>query len=365
MRQKTDKAWASAYGDILKQIFNLYSFDREDFATEIHVSDGAIRQWFTGRGFPDSGHFPKLYDGIHKRVNAMSDSELDIEMCDFTLTRLNKLGYAGDPYVANKDNIGQYLVNKLRICYANGKQPQKAERAETVISYTPTGKTQAVVFDFDGTLTDGRTNSNKNIVQTTWESIWVGLGYDVKECRDLHKQFDRDEIDHAEWCRLTEVKFKSRKLHREMLINIAKDIRLLDGCAETFAELWNRNIKIFVVSGSILVVIQHVLNGLYKYVDDVKANDFKFSTNGCLTDIIGTEFDFEGKSKFIESICTKLRISPKDVLFVGNSHNDKYAHLSGAKTLCINPIGTDFTDQRVWHDYIQDCTSLAQILDYV
>ena len=242
----------------------------------------------------------------------------------------------------------------------------KEDSVEIVASYEATGKIQAVVFDFDGTLTNVRAGLNSNnTVQTTWESIWVELGYSVQDCRDLHKRFDRKEITHPQWCSITEEKFKQRNLHKDTLLSIAKNIVLLSGCKETFIDLYNQNTNIYVVSGSILTIIQEVLDDIYRYVDDVKANDFKFATTGLLTNIIGTAYDFEGKAKFIHDICMKLKISTKDVLFVGNSHNDEYAYLSGCNTLCINPILTSSTNTKIWHDYIQDCTSLTQILDYI
>ena len=45
----------------------------------------------------------------------------------------------------------------------------------------PTGKTQAVIFDFDGTLTKDKLN------HTTWESIWINLGYSEKHAKNYIK----------------------------------------------------------------------------------------------------------------------------------------------------------------------------------
>ena len=61
---------------------------------------------------------------------------------------------------------------------------------------------KAIVFDFDGTLTE-RAGVNRSINRNTWERIWVGLGYTVSDCGTLAHRYFRDEIDHEEWCRLT------------------------------------------------------------------------------------------------------------------------------------------------------------------
>ena len=223
----------------------------------------------------------------------------------------------------------------------------------------PTGKTQAVIFDFDGTLTYGKTN------KTTWERLWTCLGYNVKLCQELHMKFDRKELSHPQWCKLTEEKFCERKLHKKALDEIAENIKLINGIEDTFKHLESRNIKIYIVSGSILYIIKHTLGDLYKYIDETKANVFKFDDNGYLTEIVGTKYDFEGKADFISNVACELNISPRDILFVGNSLNDRFAHKSGARTLCINPKLTDTTNQTVWNDCIPTCENLLEIISYI
>jgi len=146
---------------------------------------------------------------------------------------------------------------------------------------------------------------------------------------------------------------------------MAKKIKLLDGCKDTFVKLRERNVQIYIVSGSILLIIQNVLKGLVQYVDDIKANVLRFSSSGFLTEIIGTKYDFEGKADYIEKVAKANNISPSDVLFVGNSYNDEFAYRSGAKTLCINPKDTNKTDTVIWHDRIEECKNLMQIYEYM
>ena len=160
-------------------------------------------------------------------------------------------------------------------------------------------------------------------------------------------------------------KFKANKLHKDVLEEIASKIKLLDGCKELFEELHRRNIKIHIVSGSILLIIQRVLKEHTWLVDSIKANDFMFSSAGFLIEIFGTKYDFEGKAAYISEVADSLNISPADILFVGNSYNDKHAYKSGASTLCINPIKTDPSDTVVWHNRIDDCTNLMQLLSSI
>ena len=345
------------FSKILRSSVDLYKINYVEFADELGIVESNFRQWTTGRSLPGRHIIDELCDELSKKLNANSDNHKNTAMVklianvcpDFTEDDI-----AGD--------IGGYVVAKLMVCFTNAKQRKKANTKNTndIVaekSHMPTGKIQAVVFDFDGTLT------HKEFTRTTWESIWEILDYDVEECVKLHGKFDKNEITHQEWCNLTCDKFVEKNLHKSVLEGIAKKIKLLDGCKDTFVELDNRNIQIYIVSGSILYIVQRVLGDLVQYVDDIKANLFRFSSNGLLTEIIGTKYDFEGKADYIREIADSLRISTADILFIGNSYNDEFAYRSGAKTLCINPSKTNPANTTIWHERIDNCSNLQQILD--
>lgn len=215
-----------------------------------------------------------------------------------------------------------------------------------------------VVFDFDGTLV------SPSFSRTTWERIWVELGYNVNDCDYYHRQFSNKQITHEQWCELTEKKFKERGLDKEKLKKIAGDMKLIDGCKETLLELKKRDILLYIVSGSIREIIKEVLGDLVNLFEDISANKFYFQ-KGKLSRIVGTDYDFEGKADYIKQIVNENKINASEVLFIGNSFNDTYAHLSGARTLCINPQNTNYTNAIYWHDYIREVNDLKEILSYV
>ncbi len=257
----------------------------------------------------------------------------------------------------NSKNVVEFIQEILQCCILNAKSTANLDINQ---NFPSTGKTQAGVFDFDGTLTCGRIN------QTIWESIWISLGYCITDCQDLQLRFIRGEISHKEWCELTEKKFIERNLHKSILDNIAQKVKLLPGIKETFAMMEEKKIKIYIVSGSIYDVIKKVLgNSIYHYIDGIKANHFFYNDSGILLKIVGTKYDFEGKADYIREISAELHISTKDILFVGNSFNDRFAYISGAKTLCINPKETDPTDLVVWNNCIKDCRNLRDIEKYI
>ena len=340
---------------LLKQTLILYNINCAELADEIGVSEATIRQWQTGRNFLSKSTFDKLYPALKAAVDAMTNPALSAQVAIYISEHIPSAAHLVE---RDKDDCGNLIVNTLKLCYTRGKACSK-EFGSFSNLYSPSNKTRAVVFDFDGTLTEGHT------IKTTWESLWIELGYDVEECRALHRKFDSKLITHKEWCRLTAEKFLKRNLHIRTLNEISSKIKLMDGCEETFKALKASNIKIFIVSGSILCIIQNVLRGLTMYVDSIKANDFTFTVDGVFSDIIGTSYDFEGKAQFISELAELLKISTADILFVGNSYNDKFVYASGARTLCINPKNTDPSDRVIWNDCILDCTNLKQILPFV
>lgn len=215
-----------------------------------------------------------------------------------------------------------------------------------------------VVFDFDGTLV------SPNFSRTTWERIWVELGYSVNDCDSYHRQFSNKQITHEHWCKITETKFKERGLDKEILKKIAEEMKLIKGCRETLLELKKKDILLYIVSGSIREIIKEVLGDSVNLFEDISANKFYFQKNK-LSRIVGTDYDFEGKADYIKKLVHENKINASEVLFIGNSFNDTYAHLSGARTLCINPQNTNYTNAIYWHDYIREVHNLKEILPYV
>lgn len=220
-------------------------------------------------------------------------------------------------------------------------------------------ETKAVVFDFGGTLTRPKFKEN------TWERIWKSVGYSLQEAGELHHDFSAGKISHQEWCDLTCEKLRDRGFSRSTFNQIYSEISPVSGLIETFEELRSTNIQIHIVSGSLRDIIAHTLNGAAKYVNSINSNDFSFDKNGIISRVIGHEYDFEGKARFIERLIGELKCHPMDILFVGNSLNDEKAATSGARTLCVNPKYTHPYVESMWNNTIREMTDLREILEFV
>jgi len=226
-------------------------------------------------------------------------------------------------------------------------------------SLFPTGSFKAIVFDFGGTL------SYKKESNSTWELIWLELGYTTDQCAALHRKYRNDEIDHKEWCNQTAEYFRKKDFNKAILDKIASKIYLIDGVRDTFEIFKNEGIKIYICSGSVRYIIENILGEeLLDYVEEISANDFVFDKRGSLVSIHSAEYDFEMKAEFVKKIAQKNDYVPSDILFVGNSFNDQFVHISKAKTLLVNPENVDFTNRKVFNFLIKEMKDLKEILKY-
>ena len=108
---------------------------------------------------------------------------------------------------------------------------------------------KAVVFDFDGTLTEKKGN--------LWKKIWQELGYDIGPDSYyvfLYKSFMAGEISHKEWCDLTLEAFKKKGFNKNMLDQLSSHMVLIDGAKELMQELYAKGIDLHIVSGNIVSV---------------------------------------------------------------------------------------------------------------
>ncbi|MBR2969857.1 MAG: HAD-IB family phosphatase [Clostridia bacterium] len=217
-----------------------------------------------------------------------------------------------------------------------------------------------VVFDFDGTLTIKKSN--------LWKRIWQELGYDIGPNSyyiSLLNRFFAKKLSHKEWCKLTLKAYKEKGFTIQKFDEIIDTIRLQNGALELIKYLYSKGIEIHIVSGNINYAINRILKENTQYISSIKANEFLFDKNGIISDIIGTKYDHEGKAKYILELCEKKNIGPNEVLFVGNSSNDEWVYLSGAKTICVNPDKTDINNNKIWNKIVYTENLLDLIKDIV
>ena len=253
-------------------------------------------------------------------------------------------------YGQKDDLLATYLM------YYNVNYQTRYRSANRHFDFAP--DTKAVVFDFGGTL------SRSTDPHSTWERMWLSVGYTVNDAGQLLRLFASRRISHQEWCDRTCERLRERGFSKQHLMSIMSGIAPVDGLQTTMEALHGSKVSLYVVSGSVKEIIVNVLGRAFTLLTEVKANEISFDENGIINEIRGHPFDFEGKATFLKRVIDELRCDPLEVLFVGNSLNDTWASQSGARTLCVNPSNVDFTNTAVWNDCIQDMRDLNEILPF-
>ena len=159
-------------------------------------------------------------------------------------------------------------------------------------------------------------------------------------------------LTHRDWCLLTLKAFQEKEFTKQKLYEMINNMTLIQGAEELIKHLYSQGIELHVVSGNIISVIEKVLGENKQYISSIKANEFVFDKDGCITDIVGTKYDHEGKATFIKELCEKKGYKPSEVLFIGNSMNDEWVYQSGARTLCVNPDETKVDNSTIWNKVI-------------
>lgn len=226
--------------------------------------------------------------------------------------------------------------------------------------FYPVNDVKVIVFDFDGTLI--KTTNN----YSSWQLIWLYLGYTLDECGRYYRKFMNNEITHQEWCDITAEAFIKKGLTTEDMEKIAKGVTLINGAVETLKIIKEKGVKLYICSGAMDDMIDYVFkDNKCLFEEKLACNKFSYDKEGKLKSIKGTKYDFEGKAVFIKKVIADNGIMPEECLFVGNSDNDIWAHESGAKTLVVNPHKINGMNRNEWKYYLEEMKDLKEILPFV
>ncbi|MFZ1704119.1 MAG: HAD-IB family phosphatase [Saprospiraceae bacterium] len=245
----------------------------------------------------------------------------------------------------------------LQYYYANREKKAIVTNPKTIDNPHYLFPTKCVIFDFDGTL-------SKQLDRTSWELIWEELGYTIEDCARLHRQYSNKSISHEEWCKETCEMFNAKSINPNTLKEVSKKIELMPGVRDVVNVLLDAQIELHILSGSILEIINEVLGDLNTKFTHIQANSFKFTAN-TLSYIESTKYDFEGKAEYINRIMKQRNYATTDVLFIGNSSNDRWASRSGVRTLCVNPHFTDGNDEKEWLYCKRELLDMKEVLPYL
>jgi len=215
---------------------------------------------------------------------------------------------------------------------------------------------KTIIFDFDGTLTK---KSNE-----IWRNIWAKLdALDVDDM--LYTKFSKGEIDYTEWCKAIEEEYKKRNFNTKILDELISKIEMMENLEESLKELKKEGYDLRILSGGIDYVIKSLLKDNIEYFSDIKSTKFVFDDKGYLNKLIDTDSDEEGKGRYVAKYIKDTNSNPKDIIFVGNGHNDRFVSRTGCITICINPNNTNHEDKNIWSLYIENSDDLKDVVKLI
>ena len=215
---------------------------------------------------------------------------------------------------------------------------------------------KTIIFDFDGTLTK---KSNE-----IWRNIWIKL--DAVDIDDmLYDKVKNGELKYEDWTKEIEKEYIKRNFNKQTLHELTEQIEMMENLEISLKELKKDGYDLRILSGGIDFVIKTLLNDNIKYFSDIRCNNFIFDRDGYLTNIIDTDSDEEGKGRYVANLIKETNCNPKDIIFIGNGHNDRFVSSTGCITICINPNGTNHLDKSIWSLYIENTDNLLDVVNVI
>ena len=178
-------------------------------------------------------------------------------------------------------------------------------------------KYRAVGFDVDGTLV-------KNIGYC-WEVFHERFGVADHIRRSLRRRYVEGQITYKQWGSKEIAIWRELGVRRADFVKVINSLRLSDGVVETLQTLRQTGHYLFVLSGTVRIILELLLPDYASLFDMVAVSDILF-------DAEGRPVDFEpghplrdvreNKLLELESLCESQKIALSEVVFVGDNDND-------------------------------------------
>ena len=146
------------------------------------------------------------------------------------------------------------------------------------------------------------------------------------------------------------------------ILDAIKTLRPMNGAIDVLRQLRFRNYKIFVISGSMDLVIEAIFPDDMNLFDKVFINHYLFNDDGIITHAISTKYDMEQKATCIIDTAKEYGVQPKDCTFVGDNVNDVEAALVVGLSIAFNAKSDELVQVATYH---VETSNLRDILKYL
>ena len=179
----------------------------------------------------------------------------------------------------------------------------------------------------------------------------------------MKNKFYSGEISYLEWAKHDIGMWIEKQATKQDFFKALKtnNVKLMQGALETINTLKSENIKLAIVSGSLDIILEHLIPNYKELFDDVFLSHLIFDNNK-LTHAKVTEYDMIRKADALKKIAEREKIPLSQTVHIGDHHNDvEIAKIAGLS------IAFDCKDQELKKvaDIVIKKKDLRETLKYI
>lgn len=204
-----------------------------------------------------------------------------------------------------------------------------------------------VAFDIEGTLTQG----------LVWQKTHQIAGVTPEEDRLWFNMYYNQEITFFEWADFITKKYIQSGRKRHEFEKVMRQATFIPGVKETIRQLIQKY-RLCLVSSAIDVFVSHVANRLR--IDTHHANySLVYNADDTIVDIRFHAPEDEAKVLFLKQLATRMKLTPSEIVFVGDSANDLEVFRYTKRGILVG-LGNEKLRQAAWKrvDTIQEIVSI-------
>jgi len=218
----------------------------------------------------------------------------------------------------------------------------------------PNESIRMICFDVDGTL----------IAHAEHKTVWQVLNEHFLDSRELNRErfeaFREGRLGYAEWVALDVGDWQRAGIRREAVVAVIRDeLHPVAGARETMTTLHDRGYLLAIVSGTIQLTLELLLDGLA--LERIYTNRIDFDEKGRISGWQATPFDVQGKAHALDELAREYGLELSEMAFVGDHWNDLAAMRKAGCAVAFDPKDAELCEVA---DIVIAAPPLDQILAY-